>query len=49
MEPADADAYFGKVLRDAPSGGRSTRSQALTSKAWPMPLRAVRIQNHYVA
>jgi hypothetical protein len=25
------------------------RSQALTSKAWPMPLRAVRIQNHYVA
>ncbi|MFE7790400.1 hypothetical protein [Streptomyces sp. NPDC057460] len=33
MEPADADAYFGKVLRDAPNGGRLARSQALTSKA----------------
>ncbi|MGW9133058.1 hypothetical protein [Streptomyces sp. NPDC055681] len=49
MEPADADAYFGKVLRDAPSGGRLARSQALTSKAWPMPLRPVRLRNHYVA
>ncbi|MER5686718.1 hypothetical protein [Streptomyces sp. NPDC002205] len=33
MEPADADAYFGKVLRDASSGGRLVRSPALTSKA----------------
>ena len=31
MEPADADAYFGRVLRDAPSGTRLARSQALTT------------------
>ncbi|WP_309236676.1 site-specific integrase [Micromonospora sp. S-DT3-3-22] len=29
MEPADADAYFGRVLRGAPSGTRLARSQAL--------------------
>ena len=29
MEPADADAYFGKVLRDAARGTRLARSQAL--------------------
>ena len=29
MEPADADAYFGRVLRGAPSGTRLVRSQAL--------------------
>ena len=29
MEPADADAYFGKVLRDAAKGTRLARSQAL--------------------
>jgi site-specific recombinase XerD len=29
MEPADADAYFGKVLRDAAKGTRLGRSQAL--------------------
>ncbi|WP_405747556.1 hypothetical protein OG422_30625 [Streptomyces sp. NBC_01525] len=29
MEPADADAYFGKVLRNSPSGTRLARSQAL--------------------
>jgi hypothetical protein len=29
MEPADADVYFGRVLRRAPSGTRLARSQAL--------------------
>ena len=29
MEPADADAYFGTVLRDAAKGTRLARSQAL--------------------
>ena len=29
MEPADADVYFGKVLRDAAKGTRLARSQAL--------------------
>jgi hypothetical protein len=29
MEPADADAYFGKVLRTAAKGTRLARSQAL--------------------
>ncbi|MFD6568556.1 hypothetical protein [Micromonospora profundi] len=29
MEPTDADAYFGRVLRGAPSGTRLARSQAL--------------------
>jgi integrase/recombinase XerD len=29
MQPADADAYFGRVLRRAPSGTRLARSQAL--------------------
>ena len=29
MEPADADVYFGKVLRDAAKGTRLGRSQAL--------------------
>ena len=29
MEPADADAYFGKVLRGAAKGTRLARSQAL--------------------
>jgi len=29
MEPTDADAYFGQVLRGAPSGTRLARSQAL--------------------
>ncbi|MFE5808457.1 tyrosine-type recombinase/integrase [Streptomyces sp. NPDC056491] len=31
MEPADTDAYFGKVLRGSPSGTRLGRSQALTT------------------
>lgn len=31
MEPADADAYFGRVLRGSPSGTRLARSQALRS------------------
>jgi site-specific recombinase XerD len=31
MEPADADAYFGRVLRGSPSGTRLARSQALTT------------------
>ena len=29
MEPADADAYFGRVLRSAPKGTRQARSRAL--------------------
>jgi site-specific recombinase XerD len=29
MDPADADAYFGQVMRGAPSGTRLARSQAL--------------------
>ena len=28
MEPKDADAYFGKILRGSPSGTRLARSQA---------------------
>jgi site-specific recombinase XerD len=31
MQPADADAYFGGVLRKAPSGTRLARAQALTT------------------
>jgi hypothetical protein len=31
MEPADADAYFGRVLRGAAKGTRLGRSQALTT------------------
>ena len=31
MEPADADAYFGRVLRGASSGTRLARAQALTT------------------
>ncbi|WP_233606518.1 site-specific integrase [Micromonospora sp. Llam0] len=31
MEPVDADAYFGRVLRDAASGTRLARAQALTT------------------
>ncbi|CAL9334980.1 hypothetical protein SUDANB58_00147 [Streptomyces sp. enrichment culture] len=31
MEPADADGYFGKVLRGSPSGTRLTRAQAPTT------------------
>ena len=31
MEPADADAYFGQVLRGAAKGTRLGRSQALTT------------------
>lgn len=31
MEPPDADAYFGKVLRASPSGTRLGRSQALNT------------------
>ncbi|UFR07047.1 hypothetical protein KBP30_40510 [Streptomyces sp. Go40/10] len=31
MDPPDADAYFGKVLRASPSGTRLGRSQTLTT------------------
>ncbi|TJZ96082.1 site-specific integrase [Actinacidiphila oryziradicis] len=31
LDPADADAYFGRVLRGSPSGTRLARSQALTT------------------
>lgn len=31
MEPTDADAYFGRVLRGSPSGTRLARSQALST------------------
>ncbi len=39
MEPADADAYFGKVLRGSPSGTRLARSQALTTYFMFLELR----------
>ncbi len=31
LEPSDADAYFGRVLRGSPSGTRLARSQALST------------------
>ncbi|WP_329613351.1 site-specific integrase [Streptomyces brevispora] len=39
MEPADADAYFGKGLRQSPSGTRLARSQALTTYFMFLELR----------
>ncbi|CAM5388688.1 site-specific integrase [Streptomyces hirsutus] len=39
MEPADADAYFGKVLRGSPSGTRLGRSQALSTYFMFLELR----------
>ncbi|MET7298859.1 tyrosine-type recombinase/integrase [Embleya sp. NPDC005575] len=39
MEPADADAYFGKVLRGSRSGTRPARSQALTTYFMFLELR----------
>jgi hypothetical protein len=39
MEPADADVYFGKVLRNSPSGARLGRSQALTTYFMFLELR----------
>jgi hypothetical protein len=39
MEPADADAYFGKVLRGSPSGTRLARSQALSTYFMFLELR----------
>jgi integrase len=39
MEPADADVYFGKVLRNSPSGTRLARSQALTTYFMFLELR----------
>ena len=39
MQPADADEYFGRVLRDAPSGTRLARSQALSTYFEFMQLR----------
>ena len=38
MEPADADAYFGKVLRDAAKGTRLARSQALRTYFLFLPI-----------
>jgi integrase/recombinase XerD len=39
MEPADADAYFGKVLRDAAKGTRLGRSQALRTYSLFLEIR----------
>ncbi|MDX3434259.1 hypothetical protein PV664_36020 [Streptomyces sp. ME01-18a] len=39
MEPADADVYFGKVLRHSPSGTRLGRSQALSTYFMFLELR----------
>ncbi|MGC0420976.1 hypothetical protein ABIA38_006509 [Embleya sp. AB8] len=39
MEPADADVYFGKVLRGSPSGTRPARPQALTTYFMFLELR----------
>ena len=41
MEPPDADAYFGKVLRDTAKGARLSRAQALKTLL-PVPRRAPR-------
>jgi hypothetical protein len=38
MEPADADAYFGRVLRDAAKGTRLARSQALKTYFLGLPI-----------
>jgi hypothetical protein len=38
MDPADADVYFGKVLRDTAKGTRLSRAQAL--KTYFLLLRA---------
>ena len=42
MEPADADAYFGRVLRGAPSGTRLAhrRRCASTSSSWSCGTRS---------
>ena len=40
MQPADADAYFGTVLRDAAKGTRLARSQALRG-GLPAPGRSL--------
>jgi hypothetical protein len=37
MEPPDADAYFGKVLRDTAGGTRLSRAQALARHRQPAP------------
>ncbi|MCO1593740.1 hypothetical protein M8C17_01000 [Micromonospora sp. RHAY321] len=42
MEPTDADAYFGRVLRGAPSGTRLARSQALRTYFAFLELRSKR-------
>lgn len=39
MEPVDADAYFGRVLRGSPSGTRPARSQALSTHSMSLELR----------
>ncbi|MFE4337370.1 tyrosine-type recombinase/integrase, partial [Streptomyces sp. NPDC056831] len=39
MEPADADVYFGKMLRHSPSGTRLGRSQALSTYFMFLELR----------
>ncbi|MFE4755579.1 hypothetical protein ACFRIB_35980 [Streptomyces mirabilis] len=39
IEPADADVYFGKVLRHSPSGTRLGRSQALSTYFMFLELR----------
>lgn len=39
MEPADADEYFGRVMRDSPSGTRLARCQAVTTYFTFMELR----------
>lgn len=39
MEPADADGWFGKVLRGSPSGTRPARAQALTPYCLFLELR----------
>ncbi|MEU1458401.1 hypothetical protein [Streptomyces avermitilis] len=39
MDPADADAYFGTVLRGSPSGTRLARSQVLSTYFMFLELR----------
>jgi hypothetical protein len=42
MEPADADVYFGRVLRDAAKGTRLARSQALKTYFLFLPVNAAK-------
>jgi integrase len=48
MEPPDADAYFGKVLRDTAKGTRLSRAQALKTYFLLLELRH-KVEIHHKA